>query len=152
MKKKNLLVCLAVMIILPSLSLFSACGKGNVEEHKHSLVHTQGSPATCTEGGTIGYWHCSGCDKYFSDSQAADEIDKEDIKIPPKGHSYSSDWSYNENNHWHAATCGHSEEVSGLAEHTFDNNLKCTVCGYAEVYTQGLEYALINDGKEHKDS
>lgn len=83
MKKKNLLVCLAVMIILPSLSLFSACGKGNVEEHKHSLVHTQGSPATCTEGGTIGYWHCSGCDKYFSDSQAADEIDKEDIKIPP---------------------------------------------------------------------
>lgn len=44
-------------------------------------------------------------------------------------HSYSEDWSSDKTNHWHEATCGHTDEVSGKAGHTLDKG-KCTVCGY----------------------
>lgn len=59
-------------------------------------------------------------------------------------HTYSEDWSKDETYHWHAATCGHTSEVDGKAEHTWNdgeittpatsnkNGTKtytCTVCG-----------------------
>lgn len=44
-------------------------------------------------------------------------------------HSYSEDWSSDKTNHWHEATCGHTDEVSDKAAHTLENG-KCTVCGY----------------------
>ena len=28
-------------------------------------------------------------------------------------HSFSKDWTSDATDHWHAATCGHAEEVSG---------------------------------------
>ena len=31
---------------------------------------------------------------------------------------FSEEWTYDETNHWHVATCGH-EEVSDKAEHSF---------------------------------
>ena len=61
-------------------------------------------------------------------------------------HIFSEEWTYDETNHWHVATCGH-EEVSDKAEHSFgeweiiteateeEEGLKersCTVCGYTE--------------------
>lgn len=36
-------------------------------------------------------------------------------------HTYSEAWTKDETNHWHAATCEHTTEVSGKAEHTFGN-------------------------------
>ena len=62
-------------------------------------------------------------------------------------HSFSKDWTKDETNHWHAATCEHTDEKSGFAEHTFgeyvSNNdatteadgtktRECSVCGYKE--------------------
>ncbi len=44
-------------------------------------------------------------------------------------HTYSLDWSYDENYHWHASTCGHIDVVNGFGAHTFDEDGKCTVCG-----------------------
>ena len=59
-------------------------------------------------------------------------------------HTYSSEWSKDETNHWHAATCEHTSEVSGRAAHTFDagsitpaathttaglKTFTCSVCG-----------------------
>ena len=60
-------------------------------------------------------------------------------------HTYSEAWTKDETNHWHAATCGHTTEVSGKAEHSFGDwtitkepteeaegsrEKSCTVCGY----------------------
>ena len=65
-------------------------------------------------------------------------------------HSFSSDWSSDATNHWHAATCEHTEEVSEKTAHTFgeyvSNNdattesdgtktRKCSVCGYQDTVT-----------------
>ena len=45
-------------------------------------------------------------------------------------HTYSSDWSYDETSHWHAATCAHTTLTADKADHTFGDDGKCTVCGY----------------------
>ena len=60
-------------------------------------------------------------------------------------HTFAEEWSSDKTNHWHAATCGHTTEVSGKAEHTFGDwtvtkeateeadgskERTCTVCGY----------------------
>lgn len=43
-------------------------------------------------------------------------------------HSYASEWTFNDETHWHASTCGHDSK-SGEAKHTYDENGVCTVCG-----------------------
>ncbi len=66
----------------------------------------------------------------------------------PHVHTFSEDWSSDETYHWHKATCGHTEEVSGKAEHTFEEvtvdstcteegkkSKVCSVCGYEKNVT-----------------
>ena len=65
-------------------------------------------------------------------------------------HTYSEAWTSDANGHWHEATCEHTTEVSGKAEHTFgeyvSNNdatteadgtktRECSVCGYEDTVT-----------------
>ncbi len=38
----------------------------------------------------------------------------------PHEHTYSTEWTYDETNHWHAATCEHKTEVSGKEAHKWD--------------------------------
>lgn len=46
-------------------------------------------------------------------------------------HTFDSTWNYDEENHWHAANCGHSEEKSNLEKHVdSDSNGVCDVCEY----------------------
>lgn len=59
-------------------------------------------------------------------------------------HTFSEDWSKNETYHWHAATCGHEQEIDSKSEHTWNNGeitkpatstadgvktYTCTICG-----------------------
>ena len=44
-------------------------------------------------------------------------------------HTFAEEWSYNDTYHWHAATCEHTEEVSGRAAHSMQDGA-CTVCPY----------------------
>ena len=60
------------------------------------------------------------------------------------GHTFSPDWSYDENNHWHADTCGHPEVTDSFGPHEWNAGeitvqpthttagtmvYTCTVCG-----------------------
>ena len=60
-------------------------------------------------------------------------------------HTFAEEWSSDETNHWHAATCEHKDEVIDRAEHTFGDWIttkepteeaegsreqSCTVCEY----------------------
>ena len=47
-------------------------------------------------------------------------------------HTFADEWSFDETKHWHAATCGHEDAVTGFGGHTFGENNKCTVCGYED--------------------
>ena len=44
-------------------------------------------------------------------------------------HTYSEEWSQNEEYHWHEATCEHKGEIAGKEKHTFRDD-ECTVCHY----------------------
>ena len=60
------------------------------DETTHSnLVHYEAVDATCTTDGSEEYWYCSGCDKYYSDSEATTEIaDISTLTVPMIEHSY----------------------------------------------------------------
>ena len=72
-------------------------------------------------------------------------------------HTFAEEWTSDETNHWHAATCGHTTEVSGKAEHSFgewtvtkeatekaegSKECVCTVCNYKDV----IDIAKIPEG------
>ena len=61
-------------------------------------------------------------------------------------HTFSSSWAYDGTYHWHAATCGHAEEVSDKAEHIFKDDV-CSVCGYEKVTIPPAtkEYIVVYD-------
>ena len=46
-------------------------------------------------------------------------------------HTFSTEWTKDENYHWRAATCEHYIEVKDKAEHTLDGEV-CTACRYGE--------------------
>ena len=56
---------------------------------------------------------------------------------PPHVHTYSNDWTLDDTAHWHAATCGHSEEVKGEELHKFPENW--TIITSATEESDGLE-------------
>ena len=64
------------------------CGKayGEPDPKNHTdLKHIDAKAATKTAEGNIEYWHCGGCDKYYSDKDGINEIKKADTvtaKLP----------------------------------------------------------------------
>lgn len=49
---------------------------------------------------------------------------------PEHQHTFATTYSFDDNYHWYASTCGHSDEISGRAKHSLNLNLKCH-CGYS---------------------
>ena len=105
----------------------SACGKvfkdadGKIETTAeaekiaatgHTMTKTDAKAATCTEDGNTAYWHCSVCNKYFSDENGTTEIALPDTVV--KAH--------------HTMTKTDAKEPTCTAE---GNNAyyTCSVCG-----------------------
>ena len=75
-----------------------ACGKayGEPDPNSHTdLKHIPAKAATEDAEGNIEYWHCGGCNKYYSDKDGTKEIKKADTvtaklpKTPPTGDTSS---------------------------------------------------------------
>ena len=49
----------------------------------------------------------------------------------PHHHTFATEWTSDESNHWHAATCGH-DVTDSKAEHSFVNEV-CTICEYSRI-------------------
>lgn len=72
-------------------------------------------------------------------------------KIDDHKHAFSDVWTYDENYHWHKATCEHADEISDKAVHDMEavpsdkTVMKCKVCDYTcksdHVHTYATEYA-----------
>ena len=74
------------------------CGKayGELDPNSHTdLKHIPAKAATEDAEGNIEYWHCEGCNKYYSDKDGTEEIKKADTvtaklpKTPPTGDTSS---------------------------------------------------------------
>ena len=119
--------------------------------NEHALVHHAAVDATCTKNGSIEYWQCSICNKYYSDDKAQNEITKEDIVVP---HHTLSNWDYDIDNHWKNCPVDgvvfkaeHTwgkwvEHTSGSVTHLFT---ECEICGARKVATKP-EYLVYNIG------
>lgn len=85
------------------------------------------------------------------------ELSAEYMAPTPNGHThtYSSEWTYNDEYHWHAGNCDHTFKKSEYAKHSFDSNNECTVCGYTRSYKFEAEWGRFgagNGGKPNIDS
>ncbi|MDY4768898.1 MAG: hypothetical protein SO238_10775, partial [Treponema sp.] len=164
MKKHRWFAVISAMVMALA---FAGC-QINSDNHEHSFSKDWTSDAT-------DHWHAATCEhtKEVSDKaahtfgewktsvEATEEAEgkkericsvclyKEEQSLAKLNHThkFSSDWTSNATEHWHAATCEHAEEVSGKAAHTFgewettvkatkENEGKkeriCSVCLYKE--------------------
>ena len=79
----------------------TAADKVIIPKSPHTLEPVAEKAATCTTGGNVAYWKCSVCGAMFKDANGSEPTNEESVKTPANGHSYSSEWSKDENNHWH---------------------------------------------------
>lgn len=91
---------------------------------------------------------CSACALGFA--ACGDGSGNDDTGGNTHEHTYSTEWTYDETYHWHAATCEHNNEVSDKAEHIFTDNI-CTVCGYEKEIpsSEGLAFELNENGDSY---
>ena len=60
---------------------------GELNKNNHKLQHVEAKAATVTQEGNIEYYYCSLCLKYFADSNASKQIDKDSVvtsKLTPE--------------------------------------------------------------------
>ncbi len=67
-------------------------------------------------------------------------------------HTFSEAWSFDENGHYHAATCEHTSEKSGYADHKYDAKGVCTVCKYEHKHTYEEKWTSDDNNHWHADS
>ncbi len=127
MKKTFIAFFAAIMafMIMFTAACASSCSE---EKHEHNLTHISAVDATCEEAGHIEYWHCDGCDRDFYDAEGNNEVlSDDDLVVAALGHNWSTDWSKDEDTHWHA--CSRCGAKSDEATHVFENGV-CVTCGY----------------------
>ena len=81
---------------------------------------------------------------------------------PEHWHTFSEEWAFDATHHWHEATCEHSEETEGKAEHTWNSGevttpatcteagektYTCTVCNSTKQQTIPATGHVWNDGE-----
>ena len=83
-----------------------------LREHEHVLQKVEAKEADCETSGNIEYYLCEECDSLFKDEDGNEEISREDILIPAKGHQWS-EWS---------VTIPATEEQDGEEQRVCENN------------------------------
>ena len=85
-----------------------------------NLIHIEEVAPTCTESGNIEYWHCSGCDKYFSDADCSNVIALEETFKGAIGHDWSTEYTIDQEptctqeglKSYHCTKCGEQQAES----------------------------------------
>ena len=115
----------------------TACGQvetSRIEKGEHSFGEwVQTIASTCEEDGEH-YRICTVCDY------------KQTETIPALEH-VGGEWITDDFSHW--KVCSECDEIFDRADHTFDQEKICTVCGFKYPYTAGIEYELRPDGRSY---
>ena len=113
--------------------------KFEIVEDRHnpnSYTHQTYKAATCTNEGNIEYWYCSDCQRYFSEEEGIQEIERSKVIIPSLGH----DLIYTDNEDGtHHVVCSRCSYVKD-EEHTY-NDIECTLCGAKAPRTCSFDFS-----------
>lgn len=132
---KRVLALLMCAVIC--LAFLAACGGGNDGDNGDTCTHTYSESWTITE---THHWFAATC-KHVDEKLAYgahDDTVNVDGKCDWCGyeenshiHTFADAWSSDTDNHWHAATCEHTDEVKDLANHyDADRDGACDACEY----------------------
>lgn len=113
---KKILFC----FLLISCCLLWACGDRDTACEKHTLTYHGEVAATCGAAGNIQYWHCTACDKYFSDVDATAEITDKNAVV-----------------------------IAATGAHSYAENDICQICGQGIPATGSFTYVLNADGASY---
>ncbi len=101
------------------------------------------------------HWHASACDHPSRIKGLAPHTDENNDRICDgcewnydHEHTYDTEWSHDEDNHWRNVTCGHSVPNGFLAPHTdSDNDGICDGCAwdYDHEHTYATEWSHDKD-------
>ncbi len=93
----------------------------------------------CGASAILGVFSLSACDN----STTAEESSHQ--------HTYASEWSKDENDHWYAASCDHTTEVKEKGAHAYGEDSVCDVCGYEKAVAHEHSYATTwsKDENDH---
>lgn len=166
----------------------TVCGY-TATEAIEKLAHTHKFATAWTKDET-NHWHAATCEHttevsgkaehsfgdYVSNNDATTEADGTKTRecsvcgykdtVTDEGskihvHTFAEEWTSDASGHWHAATCGHTDEKSGFAAHSFgeyvSNNdatteadgtktRECSVCGYKETVTDEGSKIIVPEG------
>ena len=128
-------------------------GKPKEADCEHELTATEYKAATCTEDGNIAYWHCSKCDKYFSDENGNTVVDAKDITIKSSGHTIivdarvePTDTTPGKTEGQHCSVCNEilvKQETIPPLKNTYTIQYACDMVPQADdTYTYGVEKLL----------
>lgn len=149
--KKFILIMLSLAMVLAMAIGFAACNNGP------KLEAVPAKDASCEYDGNIAYWKDPETGKCYSDEAGEHEIAESDTVIAATGHTYAETWSSDDTNHWHQATCEHSDKIKDRAEHTYPKYLDvsknegftgkevlpCTVCGHERTMEEAYQMYVI---------
>lgn len=122
-------------------------GNYNPDVHSAELQPVEEKDATCTESGNYAYYVCPGCGRYYSDSNAVNEIFLVNIVKPALGHEWTITWTWNDTVSPPTATAAF---VCGR-DHDHDDTVNATVtvlssssadCGSTGTVTYRASYIM----------
>lgn len=137
MKKRKIFAIGLIASIMGAAVGFSACEQGQTESHEHT--YATGWTKTDTH-----HYHAATCEHTDEkkDEGAHEYDDENDAVCKVCGyertvheHTYTAEWTKTDTHHYHAATCGHTNEKKDEGAHdTTGANGVCSVCGYYSVF------------------
>lgn len=133
---------------------FTAC-KDNEPAENETVTHEH-TYAIRWSNDSDYHWHAAACEHTDEVKDKAAHIDENDdekcdickYQLPHK-HKYSDKWTSDENNHWHAPTCGDTSEVKDSAPHIDENkDEKCDECDF-DLHQHKYSQEWANDENNH---
>lgn len=115
----------------------TVCGEKWVGAYQQALGHNEvwdkAVAPTCTEVGWTRGKHCSRCNEVF--------IAQEEI---PAAHTWSEEYEWDDQGHWHLCTV--CDQISEKIAHQAGTDGYCTACALPLCPTDGVTYAVSEDG------
>lgn len=118
----------ALLLLTISATALSGCGHQHTWSTKWSTnLEEHWQDATCEHAGKIFANRAKHSD--LNHDNVCDVCGRQ-LAEPTHEHTFSNDWSSNQSEHWHAATCGHDVTSGNKSHFDANNDGFCDICNY----------------------